>query len=130
MPVDKPHTFTAGPLAGKTVKARKPRPKREASLRGYFLSKMGEVGAIVYKQVPAGRKGKADEVVWAPHGQVVQVELKKLGEVPEPHQEREHARMRRRGHHVRVIDSKAGVDSLAAALRHSLLVPRFMEWNE
>lgn len=45
-------------------------------------------------------------------GRAVWVELKATGVAPEPHQLREHARMRRMGQRVEVIDSLAGVEEL------------------
>ena len=40
------------------------------------------------------------------------VELKATGKVPEPHQLREHKRMKAMGQYVVVIDSIEGVDAL------------------
>ena len=91
--------------------------KRESSLRGYFLRRMKKAGALVYKLVPAGRNNKPDELVLAPHGQHCLVELKKEGEPPRPSQQREHRRIMRRGHPVRVIDTKRGVDLLEWDIR-------------
>lgn len=110
-----------GRAAAERATTRKPRKRREASLERYFNQRMKEAGAIVYKQTPIGRRGKADCSVYAWRGQHVQVELKKDGEQPEPHQDREHARLRRRGHQVRVISTRDEVDSLATALKHGWL---------
>jgi hypothetical protein len=95
---------------------------RESRLETHFRQRMVAVGAIVYKLPPAGRNGKPDRIVFAPRGQCVMVELKKLGEVPDEHQAREHIRLRRRGHHVRVIDSNEGVESLATAIVHGFFI--------
>lgn len=47
-----------------------------------------------------------------PAGNTFWVELKAPGKVPEPHQVREHERMRKMGQRVEVIDSMEGVDNL------------------
>ena len=47
-----------------------------------------------------------------PQSATIWVEVKAPGEVPEPHQAREHARMRAMGQRVEVIDSMEGVDAL------------------
>lgn len=49
-------------------------------------------------------------------GRTVWVELKRPGAVPEPHQEREHARLRAAGQRVVVLDSIAAVDAFVDAL--------------
>ena len=46
------------------------------------------------------------------HGRTIWVELKAPGQKAEPHQEREHARMRKMGQEVVVIDSIEGVEAL------------------
>jgi hypothetical protein len=45
-------------------------------------------------------------------GKTIFIELKAPGVVAEPHQLREHARMRKMGQRVEVIDSKEAVDGL------------------
>jgi hypothetical protein len=116
--------FTFGPgvlYLGDPAEQRRERAarrKREASLQRYFVGCIRREGWLVYRNPPAGRNGKPDWTVLARLGQTVLVELKKEGEPLEPHQEREHRRLRKLGHHVRVIDSNAGVDSLITALRH------------
>lgn len=56
-----------------------------------------------------GMKGLYEEVRPAA---TVWIELKAPGKKPEPHQLREHVRMRRMGQRVEVIDSLEGVDKL------------------
>ena len=52
------------------------------------------------------RPGKPAQTIW--------VELKAPGQKPEPHQAREHERMRKMGQRVVVIDSIEGVEGLLA----------------
>ena len=70
-----------------------------------------------------GRRGAPDRLVMLPPGRLLAgeyfgparttwVELKAPGKTPEPHQEREHKRMRDMGQRVEVIDSMEGVDNL------------------
>jgi len=49
-------------------------------------------------------------------GAVLLIELKAPGKPPEPHQVREHQRLRAAGLDVRVIDSLEGVDQLMKEL--------------
>lgn len=49
------------------------------------------------------RRGAPDLLVWVPGARPFWAELKAEGEEPEPHQAREHKRMREEGHLVFVI---------------------------
>ena len=59
-----------------------------------------------------GRRGAPDRIVMLPRAQAIWVELKAPGKRPEPHQAREHDRMRAMGQRVEVIDSLEGVTAL------------------
>jgi hypothetical protein len=52
--------------------------------------------------------------VMLPSGRVIWVECKAPGEIPEPHQDREHERMRRVGQIVEVVDSFERIDEVLA----------------
>lgn len=71
-------------------------------------SLQGEVRKVMY----IGHRGAPDRLLMLPAGVLVWVELKAPGKKPEPHQIREHVRMRRMGQRVEVIDSLEGVDKL------------------
>jgi len=90
---------------------------RESDIEKYLVKKVKEVGGEVRKVKWIGRNGAPDRLVMLPpyydHG-TIWVELKALGKVPEPHQLREHKRMRVMGQRVVVIDSLEGVDALLA----------------
>jgi streptogramin lyase len=70
-----------------------------------------QIGGEVRKVRWIGRRGAPDRLVMTPT-LTVWVELKAPGKTPEPHQLREHDRMRRLGHRVEVIDSFDGVERL------------------
>ena len=120
-----------GDIAARNAAKRKPRKRREASVGRYFYQRMKEAGAIVYKQTPIGRRGKADRSVYGWNGRHIQVELKKDGKEPEDHQAREHDRLRRRGHTVLVISTKAEVDALADyLLKYKISADRNREMSQ
>lgn len=73
------------------------------------MSSLLALGAVVRKLRWADRNGAPDRFVLL-RGRVWLVELKKYGERPEPHQLREHERLRTQGADVRVIDSVEEVD--------------------
>lgn len=97
---------------------------RESEIEKYLVKKVKELGGEVRKVKWIGRRGAPDRLVMFPvtdqkfidgmWGTTLWVELKATGEVPEPHQLREHVRMRRVGQRVVVIDSIEGVDALLA----------------
>lgn len=84
---------------------------REETLRQYFIRQVKKASGINYKLSPTGRRGKPDELVLVPWRRPFLVELKKRGKKPEPHQAREFARLKKIGHDVHIIDSKATVDA-------------------
>ena len=89
----------------------------EKHIEAYLVKRVKAMGGIAYKFVSPGRRGVPDRIVVMPNGVTVYVELKAPGEKPEPHQEREHQRLRDRGHKVYVIDSLEGVKQLLEELK-------------
>lgn len=110
---------------------------RERDIEQYLVKRVKAMGGEVRKVKWIGRRGAPDRLVMLPadRGLVVDmskpitatqvqamweaffrknvsvwVELKATGKKAEPYQLREHARMRRRGQRVEVIDSFEGVD--------------------
>ena len=81
---------------------------RESDIEAALVRRVKEIGGEIRKVQWIGRRGAPDRVVMLP-GRIHWVELKAPGQRPEPHQEREHERMRRMGQDVRVIDSIDGV---------------------
>lgn len=93
---------------------------RESEIEKYLVEQVELYGGICEKHVSPGRRGVRDRVCLWPHGFTDWVELKKPGEKPEPHQERDHARLRRLGHRVFVIDSKTAVDVYVRTARQRM----------
>lgn len=95
---------------------------RERDIEDYLVKRVNAMGGEVRKVRWIGRRGAPDRLVMMPavvteaghfaDGGTVWVELKAPGKVPEPHQVREHERMRKMGQRVEVIDSLAGVEAL------------------
>lgn len=83
---------------------------RESTIEKYLVEQVELYGGLCEKHVSPGRRGVRDRVCLWPYGYTDWVETKAPGEKPEPHQERDHARLRRLGHRVYVIDTKTGVD--------------------
>lgn len=99
---------------------------RERDIEKYLVERVKALGGECRKVKWIGRNGAPDRLVMLPQDTVVEwpegnviapgttiwVELKAPGKKPEPHQLREHERMRRMGQHVVVIDSIEGVEEL------------------
>lgn len=87
---------------------------RERDIEAYLKRRVQELGGECRKAQWIGRPGAPDRRVMLPGKAPVWVELKAPGKKPEPHQLREHNRMRRLGELVEVIDSIEGVEALLA----------------
>ena len=84
---------------------------RESYIENHLTRCVHAAGGEVRKVQWVGRRGAPDRLVMLPH-RVVWVELKAPGKKAKPHQAREHARLRRYGLDVVVIDSIEGVEEL------------------
>lgn len=95
---------------------------RESEVEKYLVERVKALGGECRKVEWVGRRGAPDRLVMLPPryaglanvnpARTIWVELKAPGEKPEPHQVREHQRMRALGQRVEVIDSFEGVDAL------------------
>lgn len=99
---------------------------RESEIEKYLVKRVQAMGGEVRKAAWVGRRGAPDRLVllparetsegWAVEGwelpQTIWVELKAPGERAKPHQLREHARLRKMGQTVVVVDSLEGVDEV------------------
>jgi hypothetical protein len=105
----------------------KHRPLRESDIEKYLVKRAKELGGEVRKVQWIGRRGAPDRIVMLPWrcprllgGKVadgrntIWIELKAPGVAPEPHQLREHKRMRDMGQRVEVVDSYERVDAVLA----------------
>lgn len=89
----------------------------ERDIEAYLVRRVKALGGEVRKVKWIGRRGAPDRLVMLPvddwgRDTTLWVELKAPGKKPEPHQVREHARMRAMGQTVLVIDSLEGVEEL------------------
>lgn len=85
---------------------------RESDVEAYLRDRVKEIGGKAYKFVSPGNNGVPDRLVCLPGGQAVFVELKAPGKTPTTLQINQQIKLQALGFHVRVIDSKAGVDCL------------------
>ena len=90
---------------------------KERDIEAYLVKRVKAMGGEVRKVQWVGHRGAPDRLVllrdtWHGATSAVWVELKAPGAKAEPHQLREHDRMRGMGQHVVVVDSLAGVDDL------------------
>lgn len=97
---------------------------RESTIEKHLVKRVKELGGEVRKVQWVGRRSAPDRLVMLPPTKMraffgvndgdttIWVELKAPGVKPEPHQVREHERMRAMGQRVVVIDSIESVEEL------------------
>jgi streptogramin lyase len=84
---------------------------RESDIEDYLVKRVRAMGGEVRKVRWIGRRGAPDRLVMMPTA-TIWVELKAPGKTPEPHQLREHKRMRALGQRVEIVDSLQSVEAL------------------
>jgi hypothetical protein len=87
---------------------------KESDIEKYLVKRVKDVGGQIRKAQWVGHVGAPDRRVMLPNRIPIWIELKAPGKKPEPHQVREHNRMRKLGELVEVIDSYEAVDNLIA----------------
>lgn len=92
--------------------------RREAPVERYLLAQCRRHGFLCMKFVSPSRGGVPDRIVVTPSAGTVFVEVKRPGGRPEPRQRKVHAKMRRFGAEIFVVDDDASVDALIAYLLH------------
>lgn len=98
------------------------RPLLERDIEKRLVQRAKELGGEVRKVKFIGHPGAPDRLLMLPayltnpsnlrRERTIWVELKAPGKKPEPHQLREHARMRKMGQRVKVIDSYEQIEEL------------------
>jgi len=83
---------------------------RERDIEAYFVKRVKETGGLERKFKSPARRSVPDRICGYPGARFAFVELKATDEVPRDDQAREHAKWRKLGFAVYVIDSKEGVD--------------------
>ncbi|MFC8125499.1 VRR-NUC domain-containing protein [Streptomyces sp. NPDC057302] len=91
---------------------------RESTIENYLLSQCRAHGILCLKFVSPTRAGVPDRIVVAPRSTVF-VEVKCPGGRLRKLQQRTHAKLRRHGAEVHVVDDKPSVDVLIAVLLES-----------
>lgn len=84
---------------------------KERDVERYLVRRTKDAGGIIRKVRWVGRRGAPDRLVLLP-GVMVWVELKRPGGVTQPHQVREHDKLKQMGQRVEVIDSRFAIDTL------------------
>ena len=82
----------------------------EKKIETYLVKRCKEIGGVAEKFTSVGKRAVPDRICQFPYNIIVFVELKAEGKKPTPLQEHDHKIRRSRGHHVKVLDSKAEVD--------------------
>lgn len=93
---------------------------REKEIEKYFKEKCEELGAEVRKLSWIARRGAPDRLVMI-NGQAIFVELKQDKGELEPHQIREHERLRAVGMRVETLYGKKEVESFICNLRQEII---------
>ena len=89
--------------------------RRENRIENYLLSRCRANGFLCLKFISPGRGGVPDRIVVTPNGTVF-VEVKRPGGVLTKRQRITHAKMRRHGADIHVIDAEQSVDRLIGQL--------------
>ncbi|WP_030894260.1 VRR-NUC domain-containing protein [Streptomyces sp. NRRL F-5053] len=90
--------------------------QQESTVEHYLLTQCRQNGFLCLKFVSPGRIGVPDRIIVSPVAGTVFVEVKRPGGRVRKSQQLMHAKMRRCGADVRVIDSTVKVDTLIAHL--------------
>lgn len=98
--------------------------RREGQVEVYLRDRVRGKGGVARKFVSPGHNGVPDQLVFWPGAKLHLVETKSKDGTVEPHQEREHDRLRALGFTVYVISTKAAVDRYIERNRHLWTSPR------
>lgn len=90
---------------------------RERDVEAYLTDQLkSKLGLVCVKFIPDNRNGMPDRMVLLNGGRVLWVELKTIGGVLSPIQKLRHEELRRAGHEVVCVWTKAQADELVARL--------------
>ena len=88
---------------------------KEKIIEAYLVKRVKQMGGMCNKLQWINRRGAPDRLVILPGRDAFWVELKRPGGKTEPHQAREHQRMRSLGCRIEVVDSFERVDEVLNA---------------
>ncbi|MDP4176140.1 MAG: VRR-NUC domain-containing protein [Bacteroidota bacterium] len=91
---------------------------RESRIEKRLKEEIEKIGGKALKFVSPGMSGVPDRIVLLPHGRIIFIELKALGEKPKPLQEYRAKELRQLGFEVRCIDSLEGIKHLIDLLKN------------
>ena len=77
---------------------------RESSVERKLYALARRLGGRAIKLQRTGRRGDVDRILVLPRGVTIWVEVKRPRQVPRPEQRRVHAKLRKLGHKVLVVD--------------------------
>ena len=86
---------------------------KEKLIEAALVKKVKELGGLCEKHVSPNLAGVPDRIVTLPGGRIIWVELKAPGKEPTVIQLRDHAKRRKLGCEVMVIDSLEAVDAFS-----------------
>jgi hypothetical protein len=84
----------------------------EKEIEKYLIRRSKELGLLCLKYTNPSLIGFPDRIILLPSGRLIWVELKSKGKKPSAIQLARFSEMKRKGHEVKIIDSKMGIDSL------------------
>ncbi len=82
---------------------------RESAIEKYLHDRVRALGGEHRRMQYIGRRGATDDLILLP-GRHLVVECKRPGEKPEPHQEREHVRLRWAAFEVHTVSTTQEID--------------------
>lgn len=88
----------------------------EKIVEKYLVNEIERLGGLCVKFPPLFFVGFPDRIVLLPGAVIAFVEMKDAGKKPRPIQERVHAKLRKLGFRVEVLDSKESVDEFLLTL--------------
>lgn len=88
----------------------------EKKIETYFTDEVERLGGLCVKFPPLFYAGFPDRLVFLPKGEFILVELKAPGKGPRLLQRKVHARLKRLGFRVEVLDTKIAVDTFILTL--------------
>lgn len=88
----------------------------EKIVEKYLVNEIERLGGLCVKFPPLFFAGFPDRIVLLPGAVIAFVETKDTGKKPRPIQERVHAKLRKLGFRVEVLDSKESVDEFLLTL--------------
>lgn len=93
-----------------------PQRVREQLVESYFVQRVNTTGGTTRKVKWLGHDGAPDRLAGWPNGRHGVVELKRPRGLAEPHQLREHSKLRAIGLRVDILENKAEVDAYIAEM--------------